>query len=257
MQHRRRLGSGDIEGNSFANKMGGRMKNLFLLVMFLPTICCANQTSLEVAQYCVEILKDKQLDVLRTKMPILDANVTPNMLKNHSKPTPNEAKVIQLFLKKKIECYERMIGGNASLTEQKCTVHGNPYEMDAIIAYLMTGFITYSEYGKWLTAAQEAARKEKPRKESSLLFLTCRNEQPGDYFGAEIQFQIDLANQLASANRGPAQPSDVRVSNTEIVFRQGENSVSISRTSGRLDISSPGVGLIFAGQCQQIAKQQF
>lgn len=242
------------------------MKNLLLLVMFLPTICFADQPNLEAAQYCVEILKDKQLDVLRTKLPIVDANVTPNMLKNHSKPTPNEAKVIQLFFKKKIECAARwgaVLGGNESLTEQKSSAYGNPYQMHAIIAYLMTGFITYSEYAKWLTAETERVNnlvkttEENARKESPILFLTCRNERPGIYFGEEIQYQIDLANQLVFANKGSAQPTDVRVSTTEIAFRQGENSASISRTSGRFDISSQGSGVLIAGQCQQITKRQF
>lgn len=263
------------------------MRNLWFLFLLFPAVGLAQNENpiLEAAKFCNETLKDKDLEVLRGKLPLYGENVTPEMLKNYSKPTPNEAKAIQLYLKKKIECnllMKKAIGqipgapSNQTLLEQKSSELINPYQYDAVLAYLMTGFITYADFVRWSDAESRRLNKlveseregKNPAKQFSeqqqkaadhrfYLICTFLKEPP-----TEMSFIVDDFNKTVTvANMLPPRTTGLDNGQIYVEFASSQSgpkdfSVTISRISGTAWLEVANGGRV-VGECRKTRTPQF
>ena len=191
-------------------------------------------------------------------------------------PTMEEAQQIRAFKRVLGECFfspqvtKKLVPGDRDMDALM------PFVTDSLslvgaFDLLASRQLTYTQFGflgravfKNVSDLAEAIQKradEKPQAthDSEPIALTCKLTPTGaNSVMGEVEFQyvIDSKSNAAYASRGNGRPTDVLISPSQIVFKQADTTVTISRVSGRADISS-NLGVLFTGTCAPMGKPQF
>jgi hypothetical protein len=240
------------------------------------------QQALTAAEKCgVVLVSDQEIGVLVGKMTLnAHEKVTPAMLALNRKATPKERKAIEKYILGERRC------ANDFFQATKMP----PLDMNDTALQqeerLRDGQITFADYARGEVKAQkETERIIKAQKETERIIkdIEAKERQVAEQerrrqeelnrpitlscivdmqaisgniprIGIEWQYQINEAAKTIWASRGVA-PTEIGIGPTEISFEQGDQSVSISRNTGRIFLI--GGGLLGTGYCQTITQRKF
>lgn len=236
----------------------------------------AQQRATEASEKCVAAyMSDQEIRVLVGKMTLLSGEkVTPAMLALNRKATPIERKALEKYISQSNRCADAYFQA-LNLPP----INWNDPDLQTILPpqlKLRDGQITFADYARWEIKSKrewersqkerevlkrQVAEQERRRQEelSRPITLSCIVDMQGisgtipRMNGVEWQYQINEAAQTIWASRGTA-PTEIRISPTEISFKQGDQAVSIGRSTGRIAIIG---GILGTGQCQTITQRQF
>jgi len=192
--NKRRANTSMQEGMAAGNQSAGAAKVVFTLMiaamLFLvgnSQVFAGQEEDLQTAlSRCAESLKDKRLDIIRGKIPMLGQHeLSLEARANNSRPTEKESVALKLYMQKDIECGKQL----GMATSGKVDVLTDPdfgnHVGRAYIYYLMSGFITYSEYAEGVSAISNKAirdvettlSREKSAAETLVLWWTPASRQ--------------------------------------------------------------------------------
>ena len=244
------------------------------------------QRAREASDKCFALLmNDQEIKALVGKMT-LDANenakVTPAMLALKRRATPKERKAREKYIIESGRCGDEYIRAGNMAPFDRTTPEYQSYLQPLL--NLRDGQITFADYAREEVKAQketeriikefqrlqkdreakerQAAEQERRHQEelNRPITLSCLVDmQPigvniPRINGVEWQYQINEAAQTIWASRG-AIPTKIRIGPTDIYFVQDDQSVSISRNTGRISLMSGR--LIATGICQTITQRKF
>lgn len=208
-----------------------------------------------------------ELAVLVDKLPIREFDpITPKMRNVTRKSSAVEKSALDKLVSIRTSCDQLWDEFSPGISTKATSIAAI-----AALVDLRDGKTTFGEYARNLEASRrknienmnrlrrdEQERKRNHQEElNRTLSLSCIVNSAGPLNGVEFQYAINEVSQTVFANRGQGAPSNIVIGPTAISFHQKDSVVSISRSTGRFDISSPEYGALVSGQCQVITARRF
>jgi len=229
------------------------------------------------SEFCSKQYADKRLDILRQKIPLNGTALTTEMLSLDRRPTPAEASAVMSLFDLETTC--SIATANAlnpkNPVQSILDVPPSWTQSLAALAVLGRGKVTFAQYNQSvqkliadleekrqatkqrldLAMDQEAAARKADEASRAQIMLACVLESPDTFRGREFQYRVDTQSNAVYANRGPAAPANIQITDSEIRFTQEDLVVSISRLSGIFSISRNGSAV--TGHCTKVASRAF
>jgi hypothetical protein len=234
------------------------MKKLIFIVIsffFISTSSFAEVNIEEVlSNFKTRIETDSRLNPIRGYMKIQfdETKLKPDSLLNR-KPTESEKKAIATYINIS-EQYFRDLGVNEVNINQK--FQGDDWV--SILYRLKEGEITYLEHKKFQAGYDKKTRETLDKiKTDKVLKLVCIYDSPNELAGSEVIVKVNFTNNTILASKGLNQ-RDFVINDNQFQYTVADDLVTtISRTSGILTLTTPGLGVFGRGNCSEAKQKKF